>query len=172
MLNFSKLIVLLLVVLSPAVTGLSAEPMLRKTNIFAAGEADYALYRIPGVVVTAKGTLLAYCEARKSDRGDWGQIDIMLRRSTDGGQGVHTRQSLQEHSHQVARKMSRLHGLNAPEFFDVRLFNRFVDALIHNGVVTEEAADRLVWAPIVEDVLRAAEHIIDPDFRFAVRQEP
>jgi len=86
MLNFSKLIVLLLVVLSPAVTGLSAEPMLRKTNIFAAGEADYALYRIPGVVVTAKGTLLAYCEARKSSRGDWGTIDVMLRRSTDGGQ--------------------------------------------------------------------------------------
>ena len=29
--------------------------------------------------------MLAYCEARKSDRGDWGPIDILLRRSTDGG---------------------------------------------------------------------------------------
>jgi len=100
------------------------------------------------------------------------RLYIVISLLYQAGQGVHTRQSLQEHSHQVARKMSRLHGLNAPEFFDVRLFNRFVDALIHNGVVTEEAADRLVWAPIVEDVLRAAEHIIDPDFRFAVRQEP
>lgn len=100
------------------------------------------------------------------------RLYIVISLLYQAGQGVHTRQSLQEHSHQVARKMSRLHGLNAPEFFDVRLFNRFVDALIHNGVVTEEASDRLVWAPIVEEVLRAAEHIIDPDFRFAVRQEP
>jgi len=29
--------------------------------------------------------VLAYCEARKSDKGDWGTIDILLRRSTDGG---------------------------------------------------------------------------------------
>lgn len=45
----------------------------------------YARFRIPGVVTTAKGTLLAYCEARRSD-GDWADIDILLRRSTDGGQ--------------------------------------------------------------------------------------
>ena len=37
------------------------------------------------IVVTAKGTLLAYCEARKGGRGDWGTIDVMLRRSSDGG---------------------------------------------------------------------------------------
>ena len=62
-----------------------AEPFLEKTDLFEAGKDGYALYRIPGLVVTAKGTLLAYCEARKSARGDWGTIDILLRRSTDGG---------------------------------------------------------------------------------------
>ncbi len=44
----------------------------------------YARFRIPGVVMTAKGTLLAYCEARHGD-SDWAKIDILLRRSTDGG---------------------------------------------------------------------------------------
>ena len=44
----------------------------------------YARFRIPGVVVCADGKLLAYCEARKTD-DDWAQIDILLRRSTDGG---------------------------------------------------------------------------------------
>ncbi len=87
------------------------------------------------------------------------------------GQSTHTRESLQANSHRVAQKMSRLYGLNAPEFFDVRLFNQFVDALIENGVVTEQDDSRLVWAPLVEDVLKASEGIIDPDFRFAVRQE-
>lgn len=61
----------------------AAEP--EKIDLFRAGEGGYKLYRIPGVVVTKSGTVLAYCEARKSDRGDWGTIDILMRRSTDGG---------------------------------------------------------------------------------------
>ena len=63
----------------------AADPLLQKTDLFTAGTAGYATYRIPGIVVTNKGTLLAYCEARKSLQGDWGTIDIMMRRSTDGG---------------------------------------------------------------------------------------
>ena len=64
---------------------LSAAPLLEKSDLWEAGKDGYTLYRIPGVIVTAKGTVLAYCEARKSDRGDWGPIDILMRRSTDGG---------------------------------------------------------------------------------------
>ncbi|QDU80396.1 Sialidase precursor [Polystyrenella longa] len=56
-----------------------------RTDLFHAGEDGYKLFRIPGIVVTEKGTILAYCEARKGDRGDWGRIDVMMRRSTDGG---------------------------------------------------------------------------------------
>ena len=54
-----------------------------QTDLFEAGSEGYRLYRIPGIVVTKKGTVLAYCEARKGD-GDWGPIDVMMRRSTDG----------------------------------------------------------------------------------------
>jgi hypothetical protein len=61
------------------------EPSLEKTDLFEADTGGYSHYRIPGLVVTRRGTLLAYCEARKSTRGDWGTIDILMRRSTDGG---------------------------------------------------------------------------------------
>ena len=63
---------------------LAAEPSLEKTDLFQAGNAGYALYRIPGIVVTAKGTVLAYCEARRTG-GDWADMNILLRRSVDGG---------------------------------------------------------------------------------------
>jgi Neuraminidase (sialidase) len=66
-------------------TAIAAEPFTQKTDLFNAGTAGYATYRIPGIVVTRGGTILAYCEARKSLQGDWGTIDIMMRRSTDGG---------------------------------------------------------------------------------------
>ncbi len=71
-----------------------ATPMLEKIDLFEAGKEDYALYRIPGMVVTPKGTVLAYCEARKSDRGDWGTIDLYLRRSADGGRTWGPRQKI------------------------------------------------------------------------------
>ena len=71
------------IVLQPAAgAGVS---FLEKIDVFEANTLGYAHFRIPGIVVTPKGTLLAYCEARKSTRGDWGTIDIFLRRSTDGG---------------------------------------------------------------------------------------
>ena len=44
----------------------------------------YTQCRIPGNVITAKGTLLAYYECRKSN-SDWADIDIKIIRSTDSG---------------------------------------------------------------------------------------
>jgi sialidase-1 len=77
------LLLLSLAVLPPSPAG--AAPILHQTDLFEAGRGGYALYRIPGIIVTARGTVLAYCEARKHAGGDWGHIDILMRRSTDGG---------------------------------------------------------------------------------------
>ncbi|MGW6015527.1 sialidase family protein [Streptomyces sp. NPDC055210] len=52
---------------------------------FRAGQEGYASFRIPAVVVTGEGTLLAFCEGRVGSRDDFGHIDIVLKRSTDGG---------------------------------------------------------------------------------------
>lgn len=60
-------------------------PEFERMELFAANTNGYASYRIPGLVMTRRGSLLAYCEARRTGRSDWDAIDIMLRRSTDGG---------------------------------------------------------------------------------------
>ncbi|MHC4251436.1 MAG: sialidase family protein, partial [Planctomycetota bacterium] len=56
-----------------------------ETHLWTSGEGSYHTYRIPAIVATTRGTLLAFCEGRKSGRGDAGDIDILTRRSTDGG---------------------------------------------------------------------------------------
>ena len=64
----------------------AAEPFVEKQDLFIVGDNPvYSLYHIPGVVVTAKGTVLTWCEARKRAAGvsDWDDIRILLRRSTD-----------------------------------------------------------------------------------------
>jgi len=61
----------------------AVEPV--RTTVFTAGDEGRKLYRIPGIVVTKRGTILAYAEGRRKTGGDWDTIDIVLRRSTDGG---------------------------------------------------------------------------------------
>jgi sialidase-1 len=55
------------------------------TDVFRAGEDGYHTYRIPSVIVTTKGTLLAFCEGRKENRRDQSPTDRVLKRSVDGG---------------------------------------------------------------------------------------
>src|SRR6187401_3058994 len=59
---------------------------LAQTDVFSAGSEGYHTFRIPALVVTKKGTLLAICEGRKTGRGDHGDLDLVLKRSTDNGQ--------------------------------------------------------------------------------------
>lgn len=54
-------------------------------TVFAAGHGGYHTYRIPAIAVTTAGTVLAFAEARKLGAGDSGRIDLVVRRSTDGG---------------------------------------------------------------------------------------
>src|SRR4051794_22023337 len=68
-----------------ALPAAAAEPVLDQHVLFEADSGGYATYRIPGLVVTDRGTLLAYCEGRKASASDWGAIDLVYRRSTDGG---------------------------------------------------------------------------------------
>ena len=83
----------LLAVVAPLCASWSAEPLLERVDVFEAGKEGYAFYRIPGLVVTSKGTVLAYCEARRAS-SDWSAIDIMIRRSADGGKTWAPRQKI------------------------------------------------------------------------------
>ena len=87
------------------------------------------------------------------------------------GRSLRTRESLQEESRLVAHKMSRIYGINAPEFFDARLFNLFIDKLIADGIVTEADDGSIDHQPLVDDVLKAAKAVIDPEFRYAILRE-
>lgn len=56
-----------------------------QTDVFVSGQDGYDTFRIPAVVRAGDGTLLAFAEGRRAGRGDAGDIDLVLRRSGDGG---------------------------------------------------------------------------------------
>lgn len=53
--------------------------------LFVSGVGGYDTYRIPALAVTNSGTVLAFCEGRSDGGGDTGNIDMLLKRSTDDG---------------------------------------------------------------------------------------
>lgn len=63
----------------------SCEPWLAQTDLFVGREGGYHTYRIPALTASPRGSLLAFCEGRRESSADYGEIDILLRRSTDGG---------------------------------------------------------------------------------------
>lgn len=53
--------------------------------IYQPGYFGYSCFRIPAIITTRKGVILAFAEARKNGCGDTGDIDLVLRRSKDSG---------------------------------------------------------------------------------------
>lgn len=77
--TFIKRIRPLLWVLLPAC--LSAQEI----PVFVAGREGYRSYRIPAIIREPGGDLLAFCEGRKNNAADFGDIDIVMKRSIDKG---------------------------------------------------------------------------------------
>jgi sialidase-1 len=61
-------------------------PSFTQQVIFKPGQdPGYTCFRIPAIVKATDGTLLAFAEGRVNSCGDAGDIDVVLKRSTDGG---------------------------------------------------------------------------------------
>ncbi|NQT01058.1 MAG: exo-alpha-sialidase [Planctomycetes bacterium] len=81
--------ILLLTCIASSVPAVSEEltspQQLYNTDVFVSGRDGYHTYRIPALLTTKKGTLLAFCEGRKATRSDSGNIDLLVKRSEDFG---------------------------------------------------------------------------------------
>lgn len=82
----SAAILLLGIGCGPAPATQESPPAPTQTDLFVSGEGGYHTYRIPSLIVTRQGSLLAFSEGRKNNRRDHGDIDLLIKRSTDGGQ--------------------------------------------------------------------------------------
>lgn len=118
---------------------------------FRAGHEGYTSFRIPAVVATRSGTLLAFCEGRRDSAADHGHIEIVLKRSTDGGRTWGPLRT-------AARNGTDLAGNPAPVVLDtgrillvhVRAAASATEAAILRGQVTD-ADGRRVWVQHSDD---------------------
>jgi sialidase-1 len=55
-------------------------------DLFVAGTEGYNTFRIPALIALPNNVVIAFCEGRVNSASDYGDIDMVCRRSTDGGQ--------------------------------------------------------------------------------------
>lgn len=56
-----------------------------RVSVFTSGLEGYKTFRIPAVIKVGNDELLAFCEGRVHGSGDFGNVDIVMKRSSDNG---------------------------------------------------------------------------------------
>ncbi|MGW0738121.1 sialidase family protein [Streptomyces sp. NPDC002851] len=125
---------------------------------FRAGQEGYASFRIPAVLATPGGTVLAFCEGRVGSHEDFGNIDIVLKRSTDGGRTWGPLQVAVQHGTDLAGnpapvlldtgRILLVHVRNAAHATEDRIRRGEISAADGRRVwVTHSDDDGATWSP-------------------------
>ncbi|TDC05804.1 neuraminidase [Nonomuraea longispora] len=118
-------------------------PSVDEQVLYKQGDFGYACFRIPAVVRAANGTILAFAEGRVKDCGDDEDIDLVLRRSADGGRTWGPLQVVSEGN-------GTTHGNPVP-IVDERT-GRVVLVSTHNGAEPcPDGCDRDPWVQVSDD---------------------
>jgi len=86
------------------------------------------------------------------------------------GSGAVTQAALESQCQLMAQRMSLLHELNAPEFFDKSLFANFIDLLRVRNVLSVNAEGKLTYTEMLEAVAGDAQLVLHEQIRNSVLQ--
>jgi glycerol-3-phosphate O-acyltransferase len=86
------------------------------------------------------------------------------------GSGSITQEALEQSCHLMAQRMSLLHGLNSPEFFDKSLFRNFLDLLRRRQVIRATADGNLEYGEPLLAVAVDAQRVLSEQIRHSILQ--
>ncbi|HEX8540334.1 MAG TPA: glycerol-3-phosphate 1-O-acyltransferase PlsB [Pseudomonas sp.] len=89
----------------------------------------------------------------------------------NSGQNTLSAEELEDLCTVMAQRLSILHGLNAPEFFDKSLFRHFIQTLLDLGVLRKDANGKLSYHPLLGELAEgAAKRVLPAEIRLSIRQ--
>ncbi|MEZ0487733.1 sialidase family protein [Fibrella aquatica] len=113
--------------------------------VFQNGEGRYRCYRIPAIVKAPNGELLAFAEGRVTDCGDFGDVEIVLRTSTDNGKTWGTQRRAADFGSFQVGNPAPVFDLSDPRFPNGRLFLLYNTGTVSEADVRAGKAIREVW---------------------------
>lgn len=114
-------------------------------TVFESGKEGHKSYRIPAIVALKNGTLLAFAEGRVNNAGDFGDINIVLKRSTDGGKTWTSLQTIVDYDQLQAGNPAPVVDLTDPLYPQGRVFLFYNTGNNHEGEVRKGKGLREVW---------------------------
>ncbi|GAB3174457.1 sialidase family protein [Telluribacter humicola] len=113
--------------------------------VFRNGENGYLCYRIPAIVRAPNNDLLAFAEGRRTDCGDFGDVDIVLRVSHDNGTTWEPIQVVADYTSAQAGNPAPVFDMTDPAYPGGRLFLFYNTGVASEQEVREGKAIREVW---------------------------
>ena len=90
--------------------------------VFVSGTEGYKSFRIPAIVRLPDGSLLAFCEGRVNGAGDFGDIDLVVKRSSNDGKSWSSLQVVAENGNLQLCNPAPVMDLLDPEYPKGRIF--------------------------------------------------
>ncbi len=116
-----------------------------KVPVFVSGTDGHKSYRIPAIIYLPNNDLLAFCEGRINGGGDFGDINIVLKRSIDEGKTWLALQTIVDADSLQAGNPSPVVDLADPKFPNGRIFLFYNTGNNHEGEVRKGKGLREVW---------------------------
>ncbi len=113
--------------------------------VFVAGQEGHQNYRIPAIISLKNGDLLAFAEGRVHDAGDFGDINIVLKRSKDKGKTWSSLQTVVDYAQFQAGNPAPVLDLTDPRYPKGRLFLFYNTGNNHESEVRKGNGLREVW---------------------------
>lgn len=86
------------------------------------------------------------------------------------GSGQINAKELEEQSSVLASRISVLHGINTPEFFDKNLFRTLIEQLIFQGLIAKNDDEQLIFNDKLTIMTQELERVIDASLRQSILQ--
>lgn len=117
----------------------------QRTPVFVSGTEGYKSFRIPAIVGLPNGDLLAFCEGRVNGSGDYGNIDIVMRRSRDKGRTWESLQVVADNGDRQAGNAAPVVDVTDPDYPQGRIFLFYNTGNAQEGEVRKGNGQREVW---------------------------
>lgn len=117
----------------------------QETAVFVSGNEGHKSYRIPAIVDLPNGQLLAFAEGRVHGAGDFGDVNIVLKRSSDKGKTWSAIQTVVDYDVLQAGNPAPVVDLTDPAYPQGRVFLFYNTGNNHENEVRKGNGLREVW---------------------------